>query len=54
MPGGSGPLDETFELLTLVQTGKSDLHPIVMLEAEGTGFWEAWDGLSGPTWPGRG
>lgn len=39
-PGGFGTLDETFELLTLIQTGKSDLHPIVMLEAEGTGFWQ--------------
>lgn len=38
-PGGFGTLDETFELLTLIQTGKSDLHPIVMLEAEGTGYW---------------
>ena len=35
-----GALDETFELLTLVQTGKSDLHPVVLLEAEGTGYWE--------------
>jgi uncharacterized protein (TIGR00730 family) len=41
-PGGFGTQDETFELLTLVQTGKSDLHPIVLLEAEGTGYWEAW------------
>lgn len=39
LPGGWGTLDETFELLTLVQTGKSDLHPIVLLEAEGTGYW---------------
>ncbi|HEX6946386.1 MAG TPA: LOG family protein [Acidimicrobiia bacterium] len=38
-PGGWGTLDEAFELLTLVQTGKSDLHPIVLIEAEGTGFW---------------
>ncbi|MGH8870587.1 MAG: TIGR00730 family Rossman fold protein [Acidimicrobiia bacterium] len=39
LPGGWGTLDETFELLTLVQTGKSDLHPIVLLEAEGTDYW---------------
>jgi uncharacterized protein (TIGR00730 family) len=39
LPGGWGTLDEAFELLTLLQTGKSDLHPIVLLEAEGSGFW---------------
>jgi uncharacterized protein (TIGR00730 family) len=37
-PGGFGTLDELFELLTLSQTGKSDLHPIVMIEAE-RGYW---------------
>ncbi len=39
LPGGFGTLDEAFELLTLVQTGKSDLHPIVLLEAEGSDYW---------------
>ncbi len=41
-PGGFGTLDEAFELLTLIQTGKSDLHPVVMLEAPGTGYWDPW------------
>lgn len=40
LPGGWGTLDEAFELITLFQTGKSDLHPIVLLEAEGTGYWD--------------
>lgn len=41
-PGGFGTMDETFELLTLMQTGKSDLHPVVLLEAEGGRYWEGW------------
>jgi uncharacterized protein (TIGR00730 family) len=39
LPGGFGTLDETFELLTLVQTGKSDPHPIVLLDPPGGSFW---------------
>jgi uncharacterized protein (TIGR00730 family) len=42
LPGGFGTLDETYELLTLMQTGKSDLHPIVLLEEEGSTFWSDW------------
>jgi uncharacterized protein (TIGR00730 family) len=39
-PGGFGTLDETFELLTLIQTGKSDLHPIVLIDAPHINYWE--------------
>ncbi|MFQ5555831.1 MAG: LOG family protein [Acidimicrobiia bacterium] len=46
-PGGFGTQDETFELLTLIQTGKSDMHPVVLLEAPGTGYWERWLELVG-------
>jgi uncharacterized protein (TIGR00730 family) len=43
LPGGFGTMDEAFELLTLVQTGKTDLHPIVMLDPPGGTYWTEWD-----------
>src|SRR5207253_6127886 len=41
-PGGFGTQDEGFEALTLVQTGKSHLFPIVMLDAPGGDYWTRW------------
>ncbi len=41
-PGGFGTQDEGFETLTLVQTGKAPVMPLMLLEPEGHGYWEAW------------
>ncbi len=43
LPGGFGTQDEGYETLTLVQTGKCDPRPIVMLEAEESTYWDEWD-----------
>ncbi|MEM1110198.1 MAG: LOG family protein, partial [Planctomycetota bacterium] len=42
-PGGFGTQDEGFEALTLIQTGKAPLVPIVMVDAPGGDYWHHWD-----------
>jgi len=41
-PGGFGTLDEGFENLTLFQTGKCMLRPIVLMEPAGENYWGRW------------
>jgi uncharacterized protein (TIGR00730 family) len=42
-PGGFGTMDEGFEVLTLVQTGKSVPTPMVFVDQKGGDFWRGWD-----------
>lgn len=42
-PGGFGTLDELFEVLTLMQTGKSDIIPVVLIEGAGGNYWKNWE-----------
>jgi uncharacterized protein (TIGR00730 family) len=42
-PGGFGTMDEVFELLTLMQTGKATIIPVVLVEAGPKPYWRIWD-----------
>ena len=42
-PGGFGTMDEAFEVLTLMQTGKATIVPMVLVETDQTPYWRKWD-----------
>src|SRR6266576_2580728 len=42
-PGGFGTMDEGYEALTLMQTGKSQLMPLVLIDRPGGTSWKTWD-----------
>jgi uncharacterized protein (TIGR00730 family) len=54
LPGGFGTLDEAFELLTLMQTGKTAIRPVVLLDPPDGAYWRMWTDFVRENLVGRG
>src|SRR5262249_35002689 len=52
--GGFGTMDEAFEVLTLMQTGKATIVPMVLVETDQTPYWRKWDAFVRETLAGQG
>ena len=53
-PGGFGTHDELAEALTLAQTGKSQLVPIILMDLPGSNYWKVWQDFLAADMLGRG
>ncbi len=42
-PGGLGTMDETFEILTLLHTGKSTPAPVALVDTPDGNYWTTWE-----------
>jgi uncharacterized protein (TIGR00730 family) len=44
-PGGFGTMDEGFECLTLMQTGKARIIPVILIDKKEGTYWKSWTGF---------